>query len=51
MIPYIYETFFEPMYLIVRRFFLFSCVKFCELSIILIRHDVVTHKTDVHEIT
>jgi hypothetical protein len=51
MIPYIYETFFEPMYLIVRRFFLFSCVKFCEMSIILICHDVVTHKTDIHEIT
>lgn len=26
MIPYIYETFFEPMYLIVRRFFfVFVC--------------------------
>ena len=26
MIPYIYETFFEPMYLTVRRFFfVFMC--------------------------
>lgn len=51
MIPYIYETFFEPIHLIVHRFFLFSCVKFLDKSIILYCHDVVTHKTDIDEIT
>ena len=66
-----YEIFFEPMYLIVRRFFfcfhVSSSVR-CLLYIDVVRlknettaqcdcakeykcHDVVTHKTDIHEIT